>query len=153
MPTGLSANHRSCLAGLILFVAGCGEIEPVQLHEQGKETVRQFDQAHKSAARALSVGNSEALLDAESPYIEAITCRLSIEALDDRLTESNVLTTEQKAELDRVKELYERRIQQFAAERGTVGPAIDQDRAQVAIQLDDASTKLQTAVGCLRKLT
>lgn len=139
-----------CTLALALLAGCSGAQESDQGAGVSQEQVRQFSNEERLAARALSIGSRSAAPQSGNPYEQAVTCSSAIEALADRLRQSDALTSEQLQIVEQAKAVYDRRIRSLTDQASAAGTAVGEDPLQ-AVDNPPRGEALQ-AIGCIQNL-
>lgn len=130
---------------------GCSEAE-LTSEALPYEATREFSEAEKSAARALSISNTEVMLKAESPYAQAMLCRHGIAETANLLSETSSLSSEQEQALRQAEALFDQRVRDLAVAEGKSAENVREDLERTAQDNQDRATNVRIAVGCVEKL-
>jgi hypothetical protein len=115
--------------------------------EQQKSLVRQqFTDQDKRIARALSLGGDDILRKAKPQY-EATLCSLALDAIEDNVKDSGILSSEQRRALKQAEAIF-----QLRAVTGLSAEESEQTRRAVETAYPERSTRARFAIGCLRNL-
>lgn len=150
-------NSRRSLAFVSLsfmtLLASCGSAEPAPASGQMPDRAREFSQADKQAALALSIGNVQALSAETSAYDRSLLCSIALESIYTQLSESGQLDTAMVNAIDQVRTVYNNRVQQLGAAENKTTSEIAAEREQRAEEIPEQSERGQLAIGCLRAMT
>jgi hypothetical protein len=97
-------------------------------------------------AQALSIGRNVERVDT-TPQYEAMLCNLALEAIGDRLENTDLLTSEQIEVFERAKALYRDR-----AGVGLTTEEREKTRNDVEAAYPETKDRARFAMGCLRDL-
>lgn len=141
-----------CVLALVALLQGCSEPqEAAQVPEPGAQSVHHFSEEDQLAARALSISNRGAVQESDTPYAHALACSSAIEALTDRLRQSDTLTAEQLRVVEQAKAVYDRRARLLRTQMEAANPAARETLQQIPEEIPPGGRALQ-AIGCLQKL-
>jgi len=132
-------------------VAGCSEGE-LTAESQPYEAPREFDQADKVAARALSISNTEVMANTESPYAQALLCRHGLAEIATLIREGWGSNSEQEQALQQAEAFFDQRLRDLAAADGKSPEDVGEDLEQTAQNNQDQTMNARIAVGCLEQL-
>jgi len=139
------------LAFCTFALAGCSEGE-LTAEPQPYEAAREFSQADKMAARALSISNTEVMANTESPYAQALLCRHGLTEIATLIRETWGSNSEQEQALQQAEALFDQRLRDLAGADGKSAEDIQQDLEQTAQNNQDRAMNARIAVGCLEQL-
>ncbi|KNH02776.1 hypothetical protein J121_1187 [Qipengyuania citrea LAMA 915] len=97
-------------------------------------------------AQALSIGRNVERADA-TPQYEAMLCNLALEAIGERLENTDLLTSEQIKVFEKAKAIY-----QNGAGVGLTTEEREKTRSDVEAAYPEAKDRARFAMGCLRDL-
>ena len=126
-----------------------GDLAP---EPQPHEADREFSEAEKRAARALSISNTEIMAKAEGPYEQTLLCRHGLAEVASLLGETASLSSEQEQGLRQAEALFDRRLRDLASANGKSAEDVENDLAQTAEDNPDRATNMRIAIGCLERL-
>jgi len=132
-------------------LSACSEGE-LTVEPQPHEDTREFSEAEKAAARALSITNTKEMLKAEDPYAQALLCRHGIAETAKILGKTSSLSGEQEQALRQAEALFDQRLRDLAAVSGKSPDELQEDLEQTAQGNQDRATNVKTAVGCVERL-
>lgn len=113
---------------------------------------RVFSEEDQRIARALSIGNSRAVANADSPYARALLCRHGMDVLADRFREASGLSEQQRQGIEQAQTYFDEELRALAQDEGKTPAELDSDLAQVAEDNPDPGEAARIAIGCLQRL-
>src|SRR5690606_4240791 len=132
-------------------VTGCSEGE-VTAEPQPYEAAREFSQADKVAARALSISNTEVMATTESPYERALLCRHGLAEMSTLIREGWGSNSEQEQALQQAEAFFDQRLRDLAGADGKSPDDVQEDLEQTAQDNQDPAMNLRIVAGCLERL-
>jgi hypothetical protein len=132
-------------------LSSCSDAE-LPVEPQPHEETREFSEADKRAARALSVNNTEVMANAETPYAQALLCRHGIAQVADLAQETLLMSGEQEQALRQAEALFDQRLQDLASAEGKSAAEVQADLEQVSQDNQDRATNLRVAASCLEQV-
>lgn len=148
----LNTILKTVLCALLVSGALPGCSDESALRAPPSEKAREFGEQDKAAARALSIGNNEAMASADSPYAQALLCRHGIEVIADRLRQSGGFSDEQVQGIAQAQTYFDRRLRVLADSEGKSASDIRSDLAKTATDNPDIGVNARIAIACLQKL-
>jgi len=137
------------LAALSLLPACSSNQQPAPPPADDKE----FSEADKRAARALSISNNDAVTDATTPYARALLCRNGIETLAERFQQARgPMMEEQRQAMEQARAYFGEQLRLLAEREGKSEPGLNRDIAETQEQHADPAENAQIAIACLRGL-
>lgn len=150
MPSLPSRSSISCALATVL--TACSGNPSAGSIAVPQESTRQFSQADKDAARALSLGNNSTVAKAGTPYAQAILCSAAIESVAARFRGSGSLSEQQMHLIAEAKGIYDRRSREIAKGEGMSDNDIQRDVQQAAAENSDLGDNARAALACLQRL-
>ena len=138
--------------GAVLLAACSGGDAAAPDRSTGAAGGPSFGAAERAAARALSIGGTDALAGVDSPYTQALLCSTAVETFGQRLRGSAVLNAEQTRALAAAKAHFDGRARALAQAQGRAPDIVAQDRRQAAADVAAGGESAQMFVACLRSL-
>lgn len=132
-------------------LAGCSEGGETLRTPQAEQS-RQFSDADKIAARALSIGNDEAMTNADSPYAQALLCKNGVDIIADRISQAGGFGEQQMQGIELAQAYYDRQVRSLAASEGKSASEIEGDLEQTATDNPDVGANARIAIACLQNL-
>lgn len=140
------------LLAVPLLLAACGSNEGAPAGEKMSEQGREFSEADKQAALALSIGNVRALSADTSGYDRSLSCSIALQSVYAQFSESGQLDTPMVKAVDQVRASYDQQVQELGSAENKSAAEIAADRQQRAEEISDQSERGQIAIGCLRAM-
>jgi hypothetical protein len=138
-----SVLRASLASAAILMLTACSAATDIQEQQPSKA---EFSAEDKRVAQALSIGRNVERVDT-TPQYEAMLCNLALEAIGDRLENTDLLTSEQIEVFERAKALYRDR-----AGVGLTTEEREKTRNDVEAAYPETKDRARFAMGCLRDL-
>jgi hypothetical protein len=139
-------------AFLLSFLAGCSNSDAGDPSPTRTRTPVEFSEQDKIAARALSIGNSDAMENADSPYARALLCRNGMMVLSKHFDNFAALGQQQRQAVRRADAYFDRQLQALGSSQGKSKSDIAEDLQQMNLDNSDLSLNARIALGCLRGL-
>lgn len=136
---------------IALSLAGCDSAEP-SLPGEPAAASQAVDAEDMRAARSLSIGNVRALDDSVGPYIQALRCRIALDAINEHFGGSGRFSDELKQGVSEAQAIYERQLARLGAQAGKSSEEIQSDLSEQAERIPALSTRSQILIGCLSRL-
>ncbi|MBT2133558.1 hypothetical protein KK137_04340 [Croceibacterium sp. LX-88] len=114
--------------------------------------VREFSEEDKRLARALSVGQAQAVTEADSPYARALLCANGMDALAERLQDFQGLAEQQQLAIEQARTYFSEELNEAGAGEGKSASDIKSDLEKTALANVDAAENARTAMACLQRL-
>ncbi|OYW44558.1 MAG: hypothetical protein B7Z08_08005 [Sphingomonadales bacterium 32-68-7] len=111
-----------------------------------------FSAEDKRVARALSVGNSQLLDAADSPYEQALLCNVAINYMAEALEQRGGLQPDQQQAVALARDFFAERARDLGLGRGKSPVEIERDQATKASSIPEGRAKAQLAIGCVQRL-
>ena len=141
------APRVNLLFAPLVALGACSGLDDTEIVEDSIKPPSEFSAEHKRAALALSIGSDE-LTDPQDEEYKLVLCSVALEAIQEKIKESGLLTPEQQQAFDQARKSYEQRAVQGA------NPAeVAQTRSEIESLYPEVSDRARFAVGCLRDLT
>lgn len=131
-------------------LTGCSSSE--ESSARSSEQPREFSAEDKRAARALSISNNPAVINAESAYARALLCRNGIGALADQFEKARGLSDEQRQAVERARAHFDEQLRALGHREGKSESDMRSDLETVAQENVDAAENARIANACLRRL-
>ena len=149
----LTANLRylSCAVLIPCLLAACSSGEPPS-EATATGSTREFSAEDKRAAEALSIGNSQEVTAAGSPYSRALLCRHGIAVLAANFETAPGLSQEQREAMEQASAYFDQQLRQLGSEENKSAAEITSDLEQTAEDNTDLAANARTAVACLQRL-
>ena len=116
------------------------------------EQPREFSAEDKRAARALSISNNPAVMNAESPYARALLCRNGIGALAEQFEKARGLSDEQRQAMEQARAYFDEQLRVLGQREGKSESDVSSDLEKVAQENVDTAENARIANACLRRL-
>lgn len=141
------------LAPALVLLAGCSDAEPGPSDVSGDAEAREFSQADKVAARALSIGDAQSLEALTDPDSQAQLCSTAIAGIAVQLREAGGLTETQLAALQTASEFYARQVPPSQSSPDTEDSATMPQVPDAASEAESSGgADARIAIACLRRL-
>lgn len=112
-----------------------------------------FSEEDKRAARALSISNNQAVIDATSPYARALLCSNAIETLAERFQGARgPMMDEQRQAMEQARAYFREQLSALAEREGKSDAELTNDMDETREQHADPAENAQIAIACLRRL-
>lgn len=134
------------------FLAGCSDSSTASKIDSVDTGARDFSEADKREARALSIGDEQGLEEMTDPNAQARACSHAIALMADKLREADALTEEQLSALEKARAFY-------ASQSSPSAPADFQEDMRNSDTSEPAPGREETlaqsgrtAIACIRRL-
>lgn len=117
-----------------------------------QEPAREFSEADRRAARALSIGSGTTVEETDSAYAQALLCTNAISVLIDRFRESGGVTAEQLQAVEQAGALYDRQLRSLAGGERRTPDDVTRDLERTAADNPEIAANARIALGCLQRL-
>lgn len=111
-----------------------------------------FSDEDKIAARALSVGDKQALEHADSDYARAILCKHNVSIALKFMSEANSLSNEQMQAVGQLELYLDQQIQRLGNEEGKTTDEISADLELLSEDGQANAENMRVAMACLRRM-
>ena len=138
-----SVLRASLASAATLMLTACSAATDV---EEQQPSQAEFRAEEKRVAQALSIGRNVERTDA-TPQYEAMLCNLALEAIGERLENTDLLTSEQIEVFEKAKAIYQNR-----ASVGLTTEESEKTRNDVEAAYPQTKDRARFAIGCLRDL-
>lgn len=117
-----------------------------------EEPAREFSDADRRVASALSISQNRAVTNADSPYSRALLCRNGMEALAERFQEAGGLSEQQRQGIEQARTYFDGQLRLLGESEGKSASDISADVQQTAEDNFDTAENARIAIACLRQL-
>ncbi len=149
MQRTLSTAPLSALAALS-FLSACS---PNPQAPSPAFDEKEFSEEDKRAARALSISNNQAVMEATNPYARALLCRNGIDGLAERFQQARgPMMEEQQQAMEQARAYFDEQLRLLAEREGKSEAELNDDLEETGQQHADPGENAQIAVACLRRL-
>ena len=138
-----SVLRASLASAATLMLTACSAATDV---EEQQPSQAEFSAEDKRVAQALSIGRNVERADA-TPQYEAMLCNLALEAIGERLENTDLLTSEQIEVFEKAKAIYQNR-----AGVGLTTEEREKTQSDVEAAYPEAKDRARFAMRCLRDL-